>query len=476
MKKQILASLLIMLFTLSSASIYAESTYFNSIATDSTGVKSEAFVNISSLSKYGTTAQARYWENSLVVRYVNKRQLQIQNQLSKTISQGKVNKYALSVNWPEGYRTKVFSFSLKSKTPDYKPIVFKPSYLNKLYSANNSPLLQQKQTSVTNSLSSNNNSSVLYDLMDSMIIYQPKFVKYQWNEIPSPHKFVLEGILLDRKAAHDAFMLQSVEIKKLDKPKPVVKDWIFAGVEAMQVSQSYFSNWVKGGQNAISLLSDLRASANYKKDWFAWDNKGIHKLGIISTEGERSRINDDLIQLTSKAGINASERWYYSTLFDFKSQFFYGRDKNDPSQILSGFMAPAYLTFAVGMDYKRNDFTFLLSPLTSKVTLVLDTANVDQTRYNVPEGHKSTSQTGASMISSYKWRINTEFTLLSNFDLFYGYMNKDPDTQLDWELIFDMRINKFLSSRINTTFRYFESESNRLQVSENFSVAFNYKF
>jgi hypothetical protein len=476
MKKQILASLLIMLYTLSSASINAESTHFNSITADSTGVKSEAFVNINSFSKYSIAPQARYWESTPVVKYVNRRQLQIQNQLNKTVSQSKANRYALSVNWPESYQTMVFSFSLKSKIPDYKSIHYKPSYLNKLYSANNSALLLNEQTTITNSLSTINSSSIIYNLMDSMIIYQPKFVKYQWKEIPSPHKFVLEGILLDRKAAHDAFMLQNVEIKKLEKPKQAVKDWTYSGVEAMQVSQSYFSNWVKGGQNAISLLSDLRASANYKKDWFAWDNKGIHKLGIISTEGERSRINDDLIQLTSKAGINASERWYYSTLFDFKSQFFYGRDKNDPSQILSGFMAPAYLTFAVGMDYKRPDFTFLLSPLTSKVTLVLDTANVDQTRYNVPEGHKSTSQTGASVISSYKWRINTEFTLLSNFDLFYGYMNKNPDTQMDWELIFDMRINKFLSSRINTTFRYFESESNKLQVSENFSVAFNYKF
>lgn len=430
-----------------------------------------------SIWNYQNHDASNQWINSPVVMYIDIHQQWLMGQYYSHTSKLFLSPYAQPSRWDKPRKTMIHALSLKYRTPNYGQIRYNPVYLsaNYLPNTNTSRLYGTKQLELN---SFNAPAPALLEKASNQLIFKnPSLVRHQWDKIPSPHRFVMEGVLLDKKAAQEAFQIATLDVnRKLEKPKVTKPKWTYTGVEALQLSQTYFSNWVKGGQNSVTLLSDLRATANYKQGKVEWDNKGIHKVGILNSQGERSRIVDDLIQISSKAGLNASKKWYYSTLFDFKSQFFYGRDKKDWNKILSGFMSPAYLTFAVGMDYKTKDFTLMLSPITSKTTLVLDTINVPKSRYNIPDGKRSYSQTGASLNSSFKKKINTEFSLTSNFDLFYGYMAGQPQTQMDWELIFDMRINKYLSTRLNPTFRFYDSESSKLQWKENFSVVFSYKF
>lgn len=420
---------------------------------------------------------AQKWAQSPEVVMAELSHLRVMQLFDKHRRQLYLSEQANPVYWRHSRIYMPQTLALKYRTPNYGTIVYKPLFVKDQVLPNTSVTRFYGPNRI-NTLANTESIASRFDLAnDRLVVSHPTLVHHQWDKIPSPHRFVMDGILLDKKAAQEAFHITVVESsRKLEKPKVVVSKWKITGVESLQVSQSYFSNWVKGGQNAIAVNSDLRVSANYKDKKFEFDNKGLHKLGIINSEGEPMRINDDLIQLTSKAGINASKNWYYSAMFDFKTQLFYGRDKKDWDKILSGFMSPAYSSFALGMDYKTKDFTLLISPVTSRATFVLDTINVDPSRYSISPGKRSVWQTGASLTKSYKWKINTEFTLMSNMELFYGYMNETPETQFDWELIFDMRINKFLSSRINTTYRYYQSESHKLQFKENFSVVFSYKF
>jgi hypothetical protein len=423
------------------------------------------------------TGAAQKWAQSPEVVIAELRHLRVMQLFDKYKHQLYLSETANPVYWHHNRIFMPHTLALKYRIPNYHPIAYHPSYVSNDVLPNTRTTRFYGKNRVNTSLYNESIASRFDVANDKLEIANPTLARHQWDKIPSPHRFVMDGILLDKKAAQEAFHIQVIESShKLEKPKVVVSKWKIAGVEALQLSQSYFSNWVKGGQNAIAVNSDLRVSANYKYKKFEFDNKGLHKLGIINSEGEPMRINDDLIQLSSKAGINASKNWYYSALFDFKTQLFYGRDKKDWDKILSGFMSPAYSSFALGMDYKTKDFTLLISPLTSRATFVLDTINVDPSRYSITPGKRSVWQTGASLTNSYKWKINTEFALMSNMELFYGYMNETPETQFDWELIFDMRINRFLSSRINTTYKYYQSESSKLQFKENFSVVFSYKF
>ncbi len=316
---------------------------------------------------------------------------------------------------------------------------------------------------------------------EELLINNPHLAKFVWKTIPEPHRLITDRTHLDKKTAKEGIQkIRFEEIKypnQLTERKQATGPWTISGTDNVQFSQAYLENWTQGGENTISLSSDLLLKANYKKDKIEWENYIRYKIGVISSESYATQINTDKIELNTKYGIQASKKWYYSTQFNFNSQFFNGYNTTDQDSITSSFMAPAYLTLAFGMDYKKsNNFTIMLSPLTAKLTYVMDTAKVDQTGYDIDEDKKTAYNNGASIENNIKWEISTELSLQSDLDLFYGYLSSDHMTQIDWELIFNMRVNRFLSTKINTQLRYYTNESDNVQFKEAFTVSFNYKF
>lgn len=325
----------------------------------------------------------------------------------------------------------------------------------------------------------------LRSVAQQFLIDHPAMVDLDWNVIPDPPRILRDGFLRKRSASEGIYtLLAKTEYDtkpSLDKVTMETGPWTFEGSEHVQLSQAHIANWVKGGESSVSLSSDLRAKAIYKKNKNEWESYIIHKVGVLSTDDEKGRINDDLIELNSKYGLSASKKWYYSFLFNFKTQFFNSSEKTDdePEKFHSGFMAPAYFTFALGMDFKEGKkFTMLLSPITSKLTMVLDTAKYDHQRYKIDQYKKVDMLNGLSVVSNFEQQISREIKITSKLDAFYEYISgaDDRQVQIDWEVILDMRINRFLSTRLLTDVKYFTNESNRVQFKENFNIAFRYTF
>ncbi len=396
------------------------------------------------------------------------------------------NPYNLSIFWKKpAYAYMPQRLDLMYKTPQYKPIEHNPS-----------PYVWNRLKEYEALMNSTTMSDTLHDIFDMNYPIQKAIndavftnadqVKYDWKDIPEPHKFVDRGYLASRKSEDDLRGLLSSrddyntkrKIKKLQKIKT---PWVYEGIENVQVSQVYQSNWVKGGESSLSILSDLRVKAIYKMDKYTWENYAIHKIGFVGQEETKGRINDDAIELNSKFGLNASKKWYYSGYTNFKTQFFNGYSKNDleKENPISAFMSPAYWTFAVGMDFKasKHKFTLMISPLTSKLTMVLDTSNVDQTRYKIAEDKKVESLNGGSIVNSFSWRINEDFHLGSRLSAFYEYFarnNEVKQVHFEWEAILNMRINVWLSARLLAHMRYYSNESDKMQFKENLSLSFRY--
>ena len=318
----------------------------------------------------------------------------------------------------------------------------------------------------------------------NLIHENPSFIDKHWDEIPDAPKIFGLGQKIDPKTYRgglEVVMRREMDIsspKKLEKIEIIENSLKISGSENIQFSQSYVENWVKGGQSSIALLSDLRLKIVYKNDKIEWENSIIHKMGVISSEDSKSRINDDLIDFSSKYGIIASKKWFYSLLFNFKTQVFNGYAKNDleKEKPISAFMAPGYFSMAAGMDYKTKNFTLLLSPVTSRMTIVVDTAKIDQTRYSIPEDKKSVFLVGGSLQNNFSWNISKQIKLTSAFNIFYDYFEKEEKVQADWDMILDMKINVFLSTRIVSNLRYYESESDKVQLREGLSISFRYNF
>jgi hypothetical protein len=389
--------------------------------------------------------------------------------------------YSIVSMWRDTIKYKPFAFSLKYTNRRYPSIIDYPSMFD------STPLEQYhhflEHPIGADTLIATYQTSPVKMLMDKLLIQNPSLAEEVWDNIPDPPKISYgDGYIEKRSAQEEINRLLSLENlntkNKLEKRAELKRPWSYGGTENIQFSQAFLENWVKGGENAVSLLSDLRIQAKYKKENVEWESYAIHKLGILSSDDRKTRVNDDLIELNTKYGLSAGKKWFYSGLFNFKTQFFNGYEKNDElkENPISGFLAPAYITMALGMDYKEKNFTLMLLPFTSKMTFVSDTVKFDQTRYNIPKDKKSDNMGGASLVNNFTWEFAKDFNLSSKLDFFYEYMKSDNQIQSEWELILDMKINIFLSARISTYVRYYSNESDKIQFRENLSISFNYRF
>jgi hypothetical protein len=416
----------------------------------------------------------------------------------KRIQQREFNPYRLSRFWKKKEVSYMpHTLNILFRMPDYGSVSFKSSYNAYVALEKYQAFLsgQSMQIIIADQVPT---GGILRKLIFREAIRSPQKVTYRWAELPEPRRNFNRTYLSSKQADESLYQLlrkkEELDTKQaMKKIKREKSPWTYEGIENVQLSQGHLSNWTKGGESSFSLLSDLRVKAIYSKDNHVWENSGIHKLGVLAQETSKTRINDDLLELNSKYGIKASDKWYYSAFANFKTQFFNGYSAGDKEKTtpISAFMTPAYWTFAIGMDYKtkKNNFTLMLSPLSNKVTMVMDTNKVAK-RYGVPTGKKVHSINGASLVNSFKWNINEDFSVNSKFDAFYEYFadreklkHYDADEvligeaiplQMDWELILDMKINVWLSARVLSHLRYIGYESYKMQWKENFSLSFRY--
>lgn len=270
--------------------------------------------------------------------------------------------------------------------------------------------------------------------------------------------------------------------------------WNKSGVFSLNMSQASFTNWAAGGQNSVALNGLLNLTANYKMGKSAWDNaltvgygKMIQKgndLGWVKT--------DDRIDFQSKYGHKATDKWFYSGLMSFRTQMDNGYNYPDTENRISALLAPAYLLFSLGMDYKPNpQFSMFLSPLTSKNTIVMDDELSAMGAFGVDPGKKFRPELGAYANIAYKKdEIVKNVNFLTKLDLFTNYLKNPQNIDVSWEALLVLKVNQFLSATVNTQLLYDDdvlikvdegSEGEpvmgkRVQFKEVIGVGFTYKF
>lgn len=176
--------------------------------------------------------------------------------------------------------------------------------------------------------------------------------------------------------------------------------WKKGGTAALTFSQTSLSNWSGGGDNAISTNAQLNLFANYTKAKNAWDNTLKLEYGLLKQGDQGVRKSIDKIDFVTKYGHQASKKWYYSALLDFKTQFAkgynYAKSEDESDVKVSNFMAPAYILLSLGMDYKPNEtFSAYISPITGKTTVVNDDDLSDAGAFGVDPGDKIRTEFGA---------------------------------------------------------------------------------
>ena len=243
-----------------------------------------------------------------------------------------------------------------------------------------------------------------------------------------------ENIKHDFNTLDPADKLERVQSKyKIETP------WNMGGNGDLGFTQTYQENWKKGGKSAISMLMVLKGFANYSDKKLKWENSGEIRNGWIklgNQDGSDNRIqkNDDKFELTSRFGVSAFKKWYYSAELNIQSQFFNGYKYPDRENPISSFLAPVKTLFKIGLDYKPNkDLSIFISPLTSKTVYVRDTVNIDQTNFGIEEGKKRFWEPGLNADVKFKYEIDKNMTYETKYKMFVNYTNPFSKFDIDWE-------------------------------------------
>jgi hypothetical protein len=261
--------------------------------------------------------------------------------------------------------------------------------------------------------------------------------------------------------------------------------WKTGGMGTLTFSQVSFYQWASGGENSYSGNGFLSLFANYKKENISWDNNLGLGYGIIK-QGKLTKKSDDRIDLSSQFGMKASDKWNYSAMAGFKTQFAKGYNYPDDSTKISDFLSPGYLTVSLGMDYKPNDkFNVFLSPLTGKMTFVIDDTLSSHGAFGVDPGKKFRAEFGGYAKVVYKQPIMKNVDMMAKIDLFSNYLKNPGNVDVNAEFLIVMKINEYLAATFNALMIYDDDvkllQTDKtigpgLQVKEVFGVGLSYKF
>ena len=252
--------------------------------------------------------------------------------------------------------------------------------------------------------------------------------------------------------------------------------WKHSGIVGITFGQTSLSNWVAGGDNTVSGNFILNASANYLKGKWFWDNNLLMEYGMIYSSAFDWQKAADQINFKSITGRSFSNKWSASFLFNFHTQFSKGYQYPDTEHYISAFMAPAYADAALGVTYKPNaNYHVFISPVAERAILVLNDSLSNLGAFGVDPGEKIKWQTGFYVTASANQTAGN-LNIISTLDLFKPYNKNFGKIDVNWNLLFNYKINKLLTATLNTTLRYYDAEIRKVQFKEILGLGLTYTF
>ncbi|MBO4751446.1 MAG: DUF3078 domain-containing protein [Bacteroidales bacterium] len=272
-------------------------------------------------------------------------------------------------------------------------------------------------------------------VLTSLLIFavsMPLFAQEEIDEQPAQE--ATEQVAEEQAAAEDQ---PAEETSKKSKGT-----WTTSSTPALKIDQVYYNNWSAAGNSQLALTASFNGTYKYTNGKDFWDNIvdlafGIHWQDLDSKNSpllESLRKNEDKIDLTSTYSRNLKGAWNVNAIANFKTQFYKGYQYGEDTIMISNILAPAYLTTALGFEYKKEWWNLSLSFLTGKTTFVCSDSLI-KNGYNygviqdtdfLTTGHYRHAYFGlGSYVKFYmKKDIAKNLNLYVRAELFYDYMKR----------------------------------------------------
>ena len=288
-----------------------------------------------------------------------------------------------------------------------------------------------------------------------------------------------------------AAQAQNPDIAALTK---AVKDttWKSKTEFGANFNQGSFNNaWTGGGVNSISLGVFFNALREFKKGKHTWRNDLQSQYGIVKNEGLAARKSFDRLFFDSKYGYELSKNWSLVGNINFLTQFAPGysfetdTDGKEIRKKISSFMAPGYLTEAIGIQYNPVPYFFVtFSPGALRQTFVTDTElyrnTPGETNYGVAIGKKVRNEIAlAQLIANFDKDIAKDINLKWRYQMFAA-SNKHRNTAFHTDHRLDAnitaKIHKYFNVNPGVIMLYDDDQVAKVQWAQALSIGFLYAF
>ena len=227
--------------------------------------------------------------------------------------------------------------------------------------------------------------------------------------------------------------------------------WSFKGDGFLQFLQNYVTgNWYKGGESNYSAVGAVTLELNYNdKDKFLFENKLEMKLGLQTSRSDsvhKFKTNNDVLRFTSKLGVQASKKWYYSLQVLAYTQFAKGLKANDEF-VYSDFFSPFDFNVGLGMEYKLTAFDGKLTGTLNFLPLAYNLRYVGRTTLfdkNSMEGKHTKHEFGSQFTGDVKWVLADQITLKSRLYAYTSYKR----ALIEWENQVEFKLTKYISANL----------------------------
>ena len=260
--------------------------------------------------------------------------------------------------------------------------------------------------------------------------------------------------------------------------KKQVDGWKNSVVGNLNLSQSSFSNWSKGGQSAVTWQVLLAGKLINEHKKYNWTTDGNFTYGETKLGEARSRKSLDEIKIASvftyKLGVYINPYIAATAQTQSTDGFTYASAEDQGTRV-SGLLDPAYFTQSIGFGYAPTKSTKTRLGASLKESI----ANKFSARYtddpSTPKLEKQRIEIGFESVTTSEIQINKTAKVASSLQLFSN-LESIKTVDVDWVLTLQSNISKYVNMNFNVQLLYDQDISKKRQIKQALAIGFTYNF
>lgn len=261
------------------------------------------------------------------------------------------------------------------------------------------------------------------------------------------------------------------------------KEWKHSFQIGANLNQSSFSkNWKAGGVNNIAWGTFFNLNSKLDKKKWNLNSDFQSQLGFINN-GQSTIKGADRLFYDLKFAFRFNKQWNFFASTNFMTQFMngylYGKAAEGKDSMVSAFMAPAYLTTSLGLEYAPNSYLsgrFGIGTL--RQTIVLNETLSNRKMYGLENaGDKIRNQAVLQMVWNFDKDIMQNINLKVRSMTLWDYIKFDKAGSMvqRFDINFTLKVNKYINTNLQMVSLYDYDQDKDWQWSQVLALGILYK-